>query len=1223
MGGELKMRKFAFALTVLASLYLGFCTVSYGQGGVGELTGVIYDPTGSVVEGATVKLQNASTGFEREMDSTSAGIYRFSALSVVGKYTLTVEHAGFRAAKVDGVVISVGSTVTVDVRLEVGVISESVTVEAGSELVNPSESQISQLIDRTVWQNLPLEIRNQNTFINLVAGVSPVITGPSGTDLNGTTRGAAVNGARPGSGNFLLDGFDNNDIGQGGRGSEGQGAVTSISPEAIQEFRVITHNFAAEYGKGGGFVTDTVLKSGTNSLHGSLFEYNRVQALAAEDFFTNASGGKDSLVRNQFGGSLGGHIIKDKWFYFGSYEAHRRVQTAPLPSTSVLTPEFLNFVKSGAFEQFQEGTGPYTTVTKTTHNDGTATSPPTVGFSGSGICRALSSTVANPNGNPCPGLFSQSSTLGPIFAKLSTTQPFPTVAGGTCATGTAIGTSADPCAAQGVFTSVLPYTNITVPTSATLQYPVAEFGTVALSDPNTFFQHRVSFKSDYKISNNDSLVGTFNYTTQKSVDKFGGGDGTIGPAFENPDVQLLLGFAWTHNFSATVLNQLRASYLRHRSDFPNPAGTAGIPDILSANDSLGVSFGNTSALPQFFTDGMFQYKDDLSIVKGKHTFKLGGEYRRIRNASSFQAEKNGIFFFQSTEELLTDGFFGDVADTFLNGAPTSGSIFEAGTSLNPQTGGFPIYYRGYRANEVALYGQDDWKVLPRLTLNLGLRWEYFGPPHNYKPGLDSNIFWGSPLTPFPTNGNGNPFLPVNSQQAAQEAGARAVQVNNNIWAKDTNNFAPRIGFAWDVFGTQKFVLRGGGGFFYDRIYDNVFENIRFNPPLFNFATLGIGFAPAAGAIGPIDSPGLYTVPFTNPSPFAPFAPLPGGRHIDQNLRAPYTQQANLGVQYAVAKDFVLEVNGAYTGGRALLGIVDINTYNGRRACDGATASGATQAAKCAAAFAAGQIPAATFTARRLNPTLASDGFRGNSYGSSYYGLQVSMTKRLSRGLQFNSNYTWSHALDTLSDAFNGGHALVAGQTDVYNTAADKGNADFDIRHRFVTNAYYELPIFKNNRWLGGWSMDGIVTIQKGVPIPILNGTQSRDTNRDGHTTDRPAIIGNPYVGGKSPADGFLNPASFAAYTCPATVNFGLFCDSATGRNTLIGPGFVNTDFGIAKKFRIREAMTLQFQGNFFNIFNHPNFGTPVGNRFGNPSQFGQSVSDFGPRITQLALRLDF
>jgi hypothetical protein len=188
---------------------------------------------------------------------------------------------------------------------------------------------------------------------------------------------------------------------------------------------------------------------------------------------------------------------------------------------------------------------------------------------------------------------------------------------------------------------------------------------------------------------------------------------------------------------------------------------------------------------------------------------------------------------------------------------------------------------------------------------------------------------------------------------------------------------------------------------------------------------------------------------------------------------------------------------------------------------------------------------------------------------------------------------------------------------------DKGNADFDIRHRFVTSAYYELPFLKQHRWIGGWSASGILTVQGGVPIPILNGTSATDTNRDGINNDRPLIAGNPYTG-KSPMDGFLNPAAFSSYVCPTSVNFGLFCDSPTGRNTLRGPGFVNTDFGVAKKFRVRESISLQFQANFFNFFNHPNFDIPVGSVFGNSSKFGKSVSDInGPRITQLALRLDF
>lgn len=238
-------------------------------------------------------------------------------------------------------------------------------------------------------------------------------------------------------------------------------------------------------------------------------------------------------------------------------------------------------------------------------------------------------------------------------------------------------------------------------------------------------------------------------------------------------------------------------------------------------------------------------------------------------------------------------------------------------------------------------------------------------------------------------------------------------------------------------------------------------------------------------------------------------------------------------------------------------------------------------------------------------------------------MQVSVTKRMSNGLQFNSNYSYGHAIDTLSDAFNSGHGEVAAPIDTYNVALDKGNADFDIRHRFVTSAYYELPFFKSNRWIGGWSTSGILSVQGGVPIPILNGTSGTDTNRNGSTNDRPLITGDPYLH-KSPMDGFLDPAAFSSYVCPATVNLGLFCNSPTTRNSLRGPGFVNTDFGVAKKFRIRETVVLQFQANFFNVFNHPNFDVPQGSRFGNASEFGKSTSDInGPRVTQLALRLDF
>ena len=1155
-----------FGLVLLAFAGLRVPAAS-AQGGTGELTGIVYDPSGGLVADAKVSLKNASTGFAREMESTSAGVYRFSALSVVGSYTLTVERPGFRKAEIANIAISVGTIGTLDVHLELGTQSDVVSVEAGAELVNPSESQISQLLDNKIWQSMPLEIRNQNTFINLVAGVVP-------NDFGGTTRGAAVNGARPGMGNFLLEGYDNNDQGQGGRGSEGNGAITSISPEAIQEYRVITHSFAAEYGKGGAFVTDTVLKSGTDQLHGSLFEYNRVQALAANDFFSNAVGQKDSLVRNQFGGALGGAFIKDKWFFYGSYEGHRRRQSAPLTATGT-TQEFIDFVKSGAFQTFME-------------------SDP------NGLC-------VQATGATCPGTFSKSATLGPIAQQLLSSQPFPLAQRNLTNTAGGFYTAGFFCPAAD------PSCKTSDP--VTLQYPVPVYGEVTVSDPNSFNQHRVSFKSDYRLSNRDTISGTFLYTNEESKDGFGGADTTIGPAFVNPAVSVLLGLTWTHNFGSNVINQFRASYLRRRSDFPDAPGTEGIPSIVTFIDPLSVGFGSGSALPQFFTDGQFQYKDDVSVIRGKHTFKFGGEYRRTRNASSFQATRNGLFEPYGIEELLTDGYFGDEADIFLDGGSLFGAFGAAQASINPITGELPEYYRGYRANEFAFYGQDDWKIRSNFTVNLGLRWEYFGPPHNFRSGIDSNIYFGAATTPIPV-ATSNIFFPVDNETAAREFGAQAVQKDHDIWKKDRNNFGPRIGFAWDVKGNQKYVVRGGGGFYYDRIWNNLFENIRFNPPFFAFSTLG--FFGGAPPVGPIATPGLYAVPFTDTQAFKSFAALPAPRHMDQNLVTPYAQQYSLGAQWAIAHDLVFEIDGTYTGGRELTGITDINTYDGRTACNSAT----SPRNACVAAFLAGDIPAVNFSSRRVNTHFAGDNFRSNNFGSNYYGLQTSLIKHFSNGLQFNANYTFSHAIDTFSDAFNNGRGQIARPTDIANIPLDRGNADFDIRHRFVYSGFYDLPFFKSNRFLGGWSLSGIVTIQQGVPIPILNGTTSGDTNRDGYNTDRPAISGDPYLHGMSPADGWLNSGSFSNYACPTSTNFGLWCDSPTGRNTLRAPGFVNTDFGVGKSFKFGERMKLQFFANFFNLFNHPNFAVPTGNR--SSGTFGLSTSDYnGPRITQLALRLDF
>ncbi|HET6979257.1 MAG TPA: carboxypeptidase-like regulatory domain-containing protein [Pyrinomonadaceae bacterium] len=1145
-------------LFILAfALVLGLAAKQVYAQGNATLTGSVTDPAGATVAGATVKATNIGTNIAYDTQTTDAGLYRFPTLPV-GVYKINVEATGFKSTQVDNVTLTVAQTVTQDVKLEVGVATETVTVQSGGEqLAQPNESSVSTLLNRNVWESFPLENRDTNEFINILPGAVP-------DAFNGSTRGAAVNGTRGGMGNFLVEGYDNNDQGQGGRGALVSGGITSISPDAIQEYRVITNNYAAQYGKAGGFVTDTVLRSGTNDIHGALFAYNRIQKLAANDFFSNSAGVKDSLVRNQFGGSIGGPIRKDKTFGFGTIEFHRLREGAPLTAVST-TQQFLNFVQSGAFRTFQE------------------TSP-------NGYCVVKL-------GGPCPGAFANSAHLGANFQALQSSNPIP------------LATTGLTNVASGLFSGADLFGG-----DPALVYPVPVYGDVTVINRSFLNASRFTGKVDHIMSSRNRFTGTFLLEDSDTGDTAGGGDATIGPAFLSPGRSILAGISWTHDFSPTIINEAKFSYLRHVRDFAQCPGTDGQPSVVTGIDPLTVGFGCSSSLPQFFTDNQFQLQNHISFVKGNHSFRTGIEYRRIRNGSAFEATKNGFVLPHGVEELLTDGFFGDEADLVSFGEPVLGGFTFAQASINPTTGTLPEFYRGFRANEWATYFQDDWKARSNLTLNLGLRWEYFGPPHNFRPGIDSNFFFGAGDTPVP-NPTANPFFPDDSTLAAKVARGSFQQRDHEIWKKDFNNFAPRVGFAWDVFGTQRLVIRGGGAISYDRIWNNLFENIRFNAPFFAFATVGFFGGGAGLPAGPIVTPGLYSVPFTaantarfnNPA----FNPVPAPRHMDENLVTPYVQQFNLGAQYEFWTNFLFEANYIQTGGRNLTGIIDINTYDGR------VRGG---------------------NSRRPNPAIGGDNFRTNAFKSTYHGGQFILRNRTWNGLQFNTHYTFAKALDEMSDAFNSRSG--ARPTDNQNIDLDRGRADFDIRHRFVAGFTYDLPFFKSNRWLGGWVMSGVVQMQSGVPFSVFHSGQ--DPNADGYLTDRAVFLGSDvsaaYTNGSSPADGFFDADLFegmntrvarlgAAAGCGAgngvvISNAQWWCNGTSGRNVFTGPAFHNVDFGVHKKFKITEGTSVQLQANAFNLFNHPNFGLPVGNL--TSSQVGRSIATVGnPRVIQLALRLDF
>jgi hypothetical protein len=745
-------------------------------------------------------------------------------------------------------------------------------------------------------------------------------------------------------------------------------------------------------------------------------------------------------------------------------------------------------------------------------------------------------------------------------------------------------------------------------------YPVPELGQASYSARNTLGEFRGSVRYDQQIAMNNTIAG--HYLVDNYPSFFGGQGGDFyNPLYSTnaPSRSQNAMVSYTRAITPSILNEVKYSYLRNSAELPrqNPK----VPSIGTA-DALTTGFGSSSAFPQKFTENSSEIQDSVAITHGRNSFKAGGEYFRRTNGSVFAANFFGLYYFWDTEDLLTDGAIGELSG--------NGGFYLGEAAINPSssTPAYPNPYRGYRANEFSWYVLDNMKMTRTMTLNLGLRYDYFGVPHNYIPNTNSNLYFGSPIENqciirnataahvcFPTPGasnpvSTNPYYPVNAFTAQVFSAVFQIR-NNEIWNKDINNFAPRFGLAWDVEGNGKTVVRLGGGVFYDRMWNNLFENVRFNPPLFAFSQVGELFNGATR--GPISDPGFYSVPI-NIANFAGAGATPSPRQMNQNMVTAYAEQINLGVQHELKSNWLVDVGYIGTFGHKLTGVVDLNTFDGR------TGFG--------------------YSSRRINPNVGADNARGNYYNSNYNALQVRLTKRMSMGLQLEANYTWSHALDYVSDAFNNKAGGSLYPEDAYNRQLEYGNADFDIRHRLVADFVWQLPWTKQRKMLRGWSLNGTFIWQTGSPFTMFDSAV--DSNGDGYFNDRGTYIGGGNISNAinhstSPADGYLKPTMFI----PTNLEGSIPVDGLLARNALFGPGYINNDLSAQKTFRLNDRFALKIVVSAFNVWNHQSFlmvpsqGTQQGGDLSNPL-FGQAAETVQPNNTgtggrsfQFGARIDF
>ena len=1077
----MNMRKSVWTLAIVL-LWSGLALAQ----NVGAISGRVTDTSNAVVPGAMVEIKNVDTGFTRIATTGAQGEYRAPELPL-GQYQIEVSFAGFQKVNRTGIQLTSGRDATVNFQLAVGEVQEIVTVTGDAPLVETTKADMGALISREQISELPLRNRDFSQLITLQPGTTQYRHSGESAGAAGS-RGAriSVSGARPTANSFTLDGADvNNPYGLIPSGADG----SMLGVEAIREFKVLSSNYSAQYGRASGANLMAVSRSGTNEFHGSLFEYLRNDKLDANAWANNANNeAKPALRRNQFGGSLGGPVMRDRLFFFTTYEGVRdrlpRTRTANVP-----TPD----ARNGILREVQSD----------------------------GSCRVtdISSRVSN---------------------------------------------------------DVKPYLNLwPQPTGAIPACGVtAEF---RRTDSRPTDNDYVSVRMDYNFHANHSVFGR--YTLDDSLRA----DESIIPLFgaatdmRNQYVTI----EERSILSPTMINAVRLAYSRTGQseevvDINPPDASlsfvSGRPfgGIATGSGVTGLT-GFSGSTPRLYFLNTYQVYNDLTWERAQHSMKFGAAVERFVFHRTGVSRLGGAWTFRNWSSFLQ------------NQTPRRLRIQGPDVFSCPSHGTcYADPHRSLTQTLVASYLQDDWRMRPNLTINLGVRHEYTSVPSEKFGRLANieNLF-------SPTTTVGDPLYPQTS----------------------LNNFSPRLGFAWDPWSNGTTSVRGGLGLFFEPLlYRNILTSIDRQPPFW------ADIDPPVAELG-----GLF--PNLNPH-LARLALGPQAVHaLDRDVKSPYTTQTSLSVQRMLGSNNVVEVGYTWTRGIHLASRADMAIPLMIKQPDGRWL-----------------MPEPTnVNFPLLNPSFTRLEWYSFGAYSNYHGLRTSFTRTLS-GLHLQASYTWSKAMDALSTQFSGelGESTVQNGFDI---PGDYALADFHVAHNFTSNFTYDLPIGQGrtigsgmsgvpNAIFSGWQLSGVFTAQSGLPTTVSG--EDATTHVLARGGSRPDLKAggdpNPLFGNRDNTiagqTGFLwfDPLQFVQQQPGYYGN--------AGRNTIIGPGITKMDFSVLKNTRVGEGKNLQFRAEFFNFFNTPEFSQPDTSIFSGTARVQNAGRIDGTRLNsarqvQLALRLSF